>query len=86
MQDTLINVTVGTLPSPIRVGFITAQGRSSSNDPSGFVFKGGLVFGSGQAQLGRAYGPYSRVIFYGTTLGAVVAPQGWDAWREKGHE
>lgn len=61
-------------------GFVTAQGRSSENDPSGFVFRGGYVVGDGKTMLGRAYGPFSRVVFYGTYFGSVVDPQGWSAW------
>lgn len=67
-------------------GFITAQARNSENDTSGFVFRGGSVVGSGQVNLGRAYGPYSRVIFYGTDFSSVVSPEGWDAWDFSGHE
>ncbi|XP_024020258.1 putative pectinesterase 52 [Morus notabilis] len=86
-ENSLINVTVGTRPpTEIAVGFITAQGRASANDPGGFVFEGGSVSGSGRVLLGRAYGAYSRVIFHGTDLGQVVAPQGWDAWSYKGQE
>ncbi|QHO59934.1 putative pectinesterase 52 [Arachis hypogaea] len=79
-EDCVINAT-----SP---GFITAQGRESDNDPSGFVFKGGSVVGSNPASsfLGRAYGPYSRVIFYGTNLGSVVHPKGWHSWHFATHE
>ncbi|KAA8545261.1 hypothetical protein F0562_020045 [Nyssa sinensis] len=85
-EDCRINVTAGLLPSWISAGYITAQGRQSPADPSGFVFSRGFVFGSGQAYLGRAYGPYSRVIFVGTSMGEVVIPQGWDAWQYTGHE
>lgn len=83
MQNTWINVTVG---AAFGVGYVTAQGRQSESDPSGFVFRKGWIWGSGQVMLGRAYGPYSRVIFHGTDLGAVVAPQGWDAWTYRGQE
>jgi pectinesterase len=65
---------------------VTAQYRDSDEQPSGFVFKGGSVDGSGQVKLGRAYGPYSRVIFYQTYLSPVVSPKGWDAWHYSGHE
>ena len=85
MQKSRINVTVGKLP-PAWVGYITAQGRASPVDTSGFVFRLGSVFGSGQVLLGRAYGPYSRVIFHGTSLGTVVASPGWDAWFYQGQE
>ncbi|CAL0320939.1 unnamed protein product [Lupinus luteus] len=61
-------------------GFVTAQGRSGKNDKSGFVFRGGALIGNGQTFLGRAYGPFSRVVFYGTYFSSVVAPAGWSAW------
>ncbi|CAN0897268.1 Putative pectinesterase 52 [Linum grandiflorum] len=69
-------------------GFITAQRRSTANDPSGFVFYGGQVNGAAGVEtlLGRAYGPFSRVIYQSTYLSAVVDPRGWDAWHFVGHE
>ncbi|MED6127096.1 hypothetical protein PIB30_084889 [Stylosanthes scabra] len=69
-------------------GFITAQGRQSDEEPSGFVFKGGYVVGSNGASslLGRAYGPYSRVIFIQTNFDSVVSPTGWDSWHFATHE
>ncbi|KAF1896887.1 hypothetical protein Lal_00034588 [Lupinus albus] len=67
-------------------GFITAQGRKSEDDPSGFIFKGGSVVGIGHAYLGRAYGPYSRVIFNETYFSSVVALEGWNSWNFKNHE
>ncbi|OIW07086.1 hypothetical protein TanjilG_02720 [Lupinus angustifolius] len=62
-------------------GYVTAQGRHERNETSGFVFSGGKLIGNGQTFLGRAYGPFSRVIFYGTYLSSVVVPQGWSAWK-----
>ncbi|XP_024640810.1 putative pectinesterase 10 [Medicago truncatula] len=60
-------------------GFVTSQRRESPNDPNGFVFRGGYVVGNGTVSLGRPWGPYSRVIFWGTYFTSVVTPQGWDA-------
>ncbi|KAK9292614.1 hypothetical protein L1049_020589 [Liquidambar formosana] len=79
-EECAINVIAGSLPPQINAGYLTAQGRNSSDDPSGFIFRECLVFGTGQVYLGRAYGPYSRVIFAHTTFNVDVAPQGWDAW------
>lgn len=45
-----------------------------------------VIKGTGKAFLGRAYGGYSRVVFYGTHMSNVVVPQGWDAWHYKGQE
>ncbi|TKY57342.1 pectinesterase 55 [Spatholobus suberectus] len=82
-ENCLINV-VGTNSSV--PGFVTAQGRLSLDDPSGFVFEGGSLFGVGKVNLGRAWRPYSRVIFHGTNFSSVVTPQGWNAWRYIGQE
>lgn len=87
MQDCSIKVTAGLAPPQrLYAGYITAQGRQSAKDSSGFVFERGSVFGIGKAYLGRAYGPHSRVVFHGTELGALVVPDGWDAWHYKGSE
>ncbi|XP_061361405.1 putative pectinesterase 52 [Gastrolobium bilobum] len=67
-------------------GFITAQGRNSLNDTSGFIFRRGTVFGWEKTFLGRAWGPYSRVIFYETNLTSAVAPLGWYSWTYAQHE
>ncbi|CAN1161641.1 Probable pectinesterase 55 [Linum perenne] len=77
-ENTQIFVTGG--------GFITAQYRSSSPKAyiSGFVFQGGRVDGANpgiQTFLGRAYGPFSTVIFQSTFLSSIINPLGWDSWR-----
>ncbi|KAJ4976974.1 hypothetical protein NE237_002080 [Protea cynaroides] len=86
-EGCIVNVTArGLQPSNDVAGYITAQRRNSSDDPSGFVFKNSNVVGNGLAYLGRAWGPYSRVIFVKSFLSQVVVPQGWDAWSFIGHE
>lgn len=62
------------------IGFVTAQRRNAANDTNGFVFRGGSIVGTGQVNLGRPWGPYSRVIFWETYFSSVVTPQGWDSW------
>ncbi|KGN61008.1 hypothetical protein Csa_021278 [Cucumis sativus] len=84
-EDCMINVNVASLPQ-VYQGYITAQSRQSAADPSGFVFKECTIKGSGKALLGRAYGPFSRVIFKDAIMGSVVAPEGWYAWHFKGKE
>ncbi|RWR76429.1 putative pectinesterase 29 [Cinnamomum micranthum f. kanehirae] len=61
-------------------GYVTAQGRENPNDESGFVFKSCYLRGNGKVYLGRAWRPYSRVLFYDSDLSNVVVPEGWDAW------
>ncbi|EOA34421.1 hypothetical protein CARUB_v10021951mg [Capsella rubella] len=67
-------------------GCITAQGRESEEDTSGFVFNNCVIEGDGKAYLGRAWRAYSRVIFYGTQMSNVVVPQGWDPMNHQGQE
>ncbi|KAK3441507.1 hypothetical protein EUGRSUZ_L00260 [Eucalyptus grandis] len=85
-EDCTMNVTATLPPYRLQYSCITAQGRASPGDPSGFVFERGAVIGSGPYLLGRAYGPYSRVVFHKTLLSAGVAPQGWDPWHCQGRE
>ncbi|PKA54673.1 putative pectinesterase 29 [Apostasia shenzhenica] len=70
-------VTVPGLPVP---GWVTANGRSGPDQPGGFVFKNCWLYGGSKVYLGRAWGSYSRVIFYNTNMSDIVVPQGWDSW------
>ncbi|KAH7666600.1 Pectinesterase protein [Dioscorea alata] len=65
-------------------GYITAQGRGTDSGPGGFVFKSCNVTGSLETFLGRAWTPYSMVIFYQTFMFNIVFPQGWDAFNAAG--
>ncbi|CAN8277177.1 unnamed protein product [Cochlearia groenlandica] len=85
-EDCHIYATAGPLASKVSSGFITAQSRKSVSDTSGFIFIRGNVLGNTNVYLGRAYGPYSRVIFIHTYLGSVVLPRGWLPWHYVGHE
>ncbi|RZC56184.1 hypothetical protein C5167_015031 [Papaver somniferum] len=66
-------------------GYITAQGRDTEDETTGFVFYGGTVSGIGPTYLGRAYRSHSRVIFHNTTFDHIIHPSGWDAGNYKGH-
>ncbi|XVF47141.1 hypothetical protein PTKIN_Ptkin03bG0085500 [Pterospermum kingtungense] len=59
---------------------ITAQRRESPSEDTGFTFLGCKITGVRTALLGRAWGPYSRVIFALTYMPNVILPQGWDDW------
>lgn len=78
--------TLTIVTSKYSPGFVTAQGRLKAADMGGFVFKSCLLQGSQSTYLGRAWGAYSRVIFFKTFMADVVVPQGWDAWYSKGSE
>ncbi|KAA8533919.1 hypothetical protein F0562_031436 [Nyssa sinensis] len=57
---------------------ITAHARESEADNSAFVSAYCTVTGSGGTTiLGRAWRPYSRVIFAYTEMSNVITPQGW---------
>ncbi|KAG9458726.1 hypothetical protein H6P81_003234 [Aristolochia fimbriata] len=68
-----------------RPGYLTAQGREGANDTNGFVFKNCSIEGYQTAYLGRAWRPYSRVLFFESYLSEVVAPEGWLAWAQANH-
>ncbi|XP_030547085.2 putative pectinesterase 52 [Rhodamnia argentea] len=84
-QGCKINASTDILGGGL-AGYITAQGRESAADTSGYVFNQGSVVGTGPVYLGRAYRQYSRVVFYKTDLSNVVVPKGWDSWRYAGQE
>ncbi|PPS16475.1 hypothetical protein GOBAR_AA04100 [Gossypium barbadense] len=66
--------------------FIFGSGQSIYQACEINVTAGGTLFGNVRPYLGRAYGPYSRVIFQETTMNGDVVPQGWDAWKFLGKE
>ncbi len=61
-------------------GSLTAQKRSSKGEDTGFSFVGCVVTGSGPIYLGRAWGPYSRVVFIRTYIEDLIIPAGWYDW------
>ncbi|KAJ8448479.1 hypothetical protein Cgig2_012123 [Carnegiea gigantea] len=67
-------------------GYITAQGKSTSDQLSGFVFNRCIVSGQGQALLGRAYDAFASVIFMNSYFGDVIKPEGWDLWKQTGYK
>ncbi|KAI5672393.1 hypothetical protein M9H77_12757 [Catharanthus roseus] len=61
-------------------GYITAQSRSSPTESNGFVFKNCGIDGNGLTFLGRAWGPYARVLFYACSMSNIIVPEGWESW------
>ncbi|KAM3703334.1 hypothetical protein ACJW31_04G088600 [Castanea mollissima] len=84
-QNSIINVTASVLGGH-RNAYITAQARRSDKETNGFVFKYCSIVGTGPAFLGRAYGEYSRVVFYKSEFSGIINPRGWHEWNHHGEE
>ncbi|KAI4350787.1 hypothetical protein L6164_005203 [Bauhinia variegata] len=67
-------------------GALTAQGRSSLLEDTGFSFVHCKVTGSGALYLGRAWGPFSRVVFAYTYMDNIIIPRGWYNWGDPNRE
>ncbi|KAG0591604.1 hypothetical protein KC19_1G187500 [Ceratodon purpureus] len=69
-------------------GSLTAQKRLSLSEDTGYSFVNCKVTGSGPATvyLGRAWGPYSRVVFAFTEFANIINPVGWYNWGDAARE
>ncbi|KAL5728976.1 pectinesterase [Ranunculus cassubicifolius] len=67
-------------------GALTAQGRTSILEDTGFSFVNCKVTGSGALYLGRAWGTFSRVVFAYTYMDNIIVPKGWYNWGDPNRE
>jgi pectin methylesterase-like acyl-CoA thioesterase len=70
--------------TPHATGYITAQGKSSAGQDSGFVFercKLTAAPGVANVWLGRPWRLYANVIFMDTEMGAHIEAAGWREWQ-----
>ncbi|KAK6919804.1 Pectinesterase, catalytic [Dillenia turbinata] len=63
-------------------GTITAHGRTSKDENTGFAFVNCSVGGNGRIWLGRAWRPFSRVVFAYTSMTDIIAPEGWNDFND----
>ncbi|XP_043688992.1 probable pectinesterase 8 [Telopea speciosissima] len=63
-------------------GAITAHGRTSKDENTGFTFVNSSIGGTGRIWLGRAWRPFSRVIFAYTTMTDIISPEGWNDFND----
>ncbi|KAK7378224.1 hypothetical protein VNO80_03662 [Phaseolus coccineus] len=82
------NCQIVSIANPVPVGqrsingAVTAHGRVSGDENTGFAFVNSTVGGNGRIWLGRAWRPYSRVVFASTLMSDIIAPEGWNDFND----
>ncbi|KAK4488958.1 hypothetical protein RD792_004749 [Penstemon davidsonii] len=83
-EDCHITSIAGPVAPGARVidGSVTAQGRASKDENSGFAFVNCTIGGTGRIWLGRAWRPFSTVVFLSTSMSDIIASEGWNDFND----
>ncbi|XP_027114740.2 putative pectinesterase/pectinesterase inhibitor 22 [Coffea arabica] len=67
-------------PLPLQKVTITAQGRKSPDQSTGFIIQDSFVYATRPTYLGRPWKQFSRTVFMNTYMSSMVEPRGWLEW------
>ena len=67
-------VTAASTPDTARFGYVFYKCRIGGDAPAG-------SFG-----LGRPWRPYAKTVYLNCALGAMIRPEGWDAWEKESNK
>ncbi|KAG1326389.1 Pectinesterase [Cocos nucifera] len=82
------NCEIISIASPVPAGLkvingaVTAHARASGDENTGFSFVNCTIGGTGRIWLGRAWRPYSRVVFINTFMTDIISPEGWNDFND----
>lgn len=68
------------VPLPLQKVTITAQGRKSPHQSTGFIIQDSFVLATQPTYLGRPWKQYSRTVYINTYMSGLVQPIGWLEW------
>ncbi|KAG5626046.1 hypothetical protein H5410_011264 [Solanum commersonii] len=67
-------------PLPLQKVTITAQGRKSPDQSTGFSIQDSYIYATRPTYLGRPWKMYSRTVYMNTYMSGMVQPRGWLEW------
>ncbi|XP_057439332.1 putative pectinesterase/pectinesterase inhibitor 22 [Lotus japonicus] len=67
-------------PLPLQKVTVTAQGRKSPHQSTGFTIQDSFILATQPTYLGRPWKQYSRTVYINTYMSGMVQPRGWLEW------